>query len=172
MKRIFNLISTGFILAVTLSLFPPTARALDATAVLGQLKSELQNKGLTAADINAASQPIKTMLGLGASSNDVKNLLLAFAGKGFKGNDLGKLSALASELMKSGLPAKASEAFVSKGLEQAGASGAKGRDLIAKVQTLVGQKKEQLAQLKSIAAQNAQDAEKAKKKLNSLLGKS
>ena len=171
MKKIFIVLSMGFIFASSLSLFPANARALDANTVWGQLKGELLNKGLAAVDINASAQPVKTMLGLGANSADMKSLLLEFAGKGFKGNDLGKLSTLVSELMKSGLPVKASETFVSNALQKARASGATGSGLIAKVQTLVNQKKEQLAQLKNIADQNAQDVNKAKKKLNSILGR-
>ena len=150
--------------------YPSGGWALDLNAAYAQLKGELQSKGLPSSDISAAAGAAKQMLGLGASSTDVKNILLNLAGKGFKGADLGKLSGLVNELMKSGLPVKAAEGFIMQSIQKSGTGGAKGSEVISKIQTLVSQKKAQLDQLQSIAAQNRQDVDKAKKKLTSLLG--
>lgn len=174
MKRFFGVTLMALALGGGLLGFSTPAHALDANAAFNQLKTDLQGKGLAVSDINAAAQSVKTMLNLGASPGDMKNLLLDFSKKGFKGNDLGKLSGMVSELMKSRMPVKGAEGVVSQAVKRAEASGLKGKELIAKVQSVVNEKKAQLDQLKSIAAakksQAASEVEKAKKGFGSVLG--
>lgn len=151
------------------------AQAIDVNAVFQQLKGELLNKGLTASDINAAERPAKNMLSLGATQADVISVLVDFVAKGFKGNDLGSLVGMVSDLMKSGSSTKISVGTVSQAIQQASVLGLKGKDLLVKVQNIVNQKKAQLEQLKSgLGTQKSQitgEVDKAKKDLGSLLGK-
>lgn len=149
MKTSFSGIMAGVILGCGLLGFSGSAQALDADAAFQLLKTELQNEGLASNDIAAAAQPMKALLGLGASSADAKNVLLGLVSKGFKGQDLSSLTAMVGNLMQSGLPAKAASDFVTTAINQAKDSGLKGNDLVSKVQTMVLQRKVQLDLLKS-----------------------
>jgi len=88
------------------------AQALDVNTLFTALKSELGNKVVAANDINAAEQPIKKMLGMGASLAEVKSVLLDFIGKGFKGNNLSSLVSCVSDLMKKGTSVEMSEQII------------------------------------------------------------
>jgi len=123
------------------------AQALDVNTLFTALKSELGNKVVAANDINAAEQPIKKMLGMGASLAEVKSVLLDFIGKGFKGNNLSSLVSCVSDLMKNKEAIKGAAGFVSQAIKQASAMGLKGDGLVAKVQGIVGQKKASLGLL-------------------------
>ena len=149
MKKFFSGIAAGMILGSGLLCFSGSAQALDANAAFQMLKTELQNKGLASTDIMAAAQPMKDLLGLGASSAEVKNVLLNFAANGFKGQDLNRLTAMVGDLMKSGLPAKAALEFVTKAIDQTKAGGLKEDGLVSKVQTMVAERKAQLELIKS-----------------------
>ncbi len=140
MKRIF-IVSLFMCFISCLGPLTTKAQALDVNTLFTALKNELGDKVVAASDINAAEQPIKKLLGMGASLAEVKTVLLDFIGKGFKGNDLNSLVSCVSDLMKNKEAIKTAASFVSQAIGQASAMGLKGKDLIAKVQGLVSQKK-------------------------------
>jgi hypothetical protein len=140
------------------------AQALDTNAIFQQLKGELLNKGMAVTDIGAVEQPVKSMLSLGASQLDVKNILLDLVVKGFKGTDLGSLVGMVSDLMKSGGSTKLSADVVTQAIQQAGALGLKGKELLAQVGSVVNLKKASLNQLKG-------GTDSAKNSLGSIFGK-
>ena len=123
------------------------AYALDVNTLYTALKTELGNKVVAANDINAAEQPIKKILGMGANPVDVKSVLLDLISKGFKGNNLSGLVSCVSDLMKNGKAIKDASGFVSQAIQQAGAMGFKGPDLVTKVQGIVAQKQAALGLL-------------------------
>jgi len=140
MKKIF-IIGILVCFASCFSGILTNAQALDVNTLFTALKSELGSKIVAANDINAAEQPIKNLLGMGASLAEVKSALLDFIGKGFKGSNLGSLVSLVSDLMKNGEAIKGATNIVSRAIKQASAMGLKGEGLVARVQGIVGQKK-------------------------------
>ena len=140
MKRIFVIL----ILMCFVNCFSgilTNAQALNVNTLFTALKSELGSNIVAANDINAAEQPIKKILGMGASLAEVKSVLLDFIGKGFKGNNLSSLVSCVSDLMKNKEAIKGAAGFVSQAIKQASAMGLKGDGLVAKVQGIVSQKK-------------------------------
>ncbi len=156
MKKFFAGIAAGMVLGC--GLFAGSAQALDANAAFELLKTELQSKGVASNDIASAAQPLKDLLGLGANSADVKNTLLGFVNQGFKGQDLGRLTGMVGDLMKSELPIKPASEFVTQAIDQAKAGGLKGSDLVSKVQTMVSQRKAQIDLLKNQLAKTRKEA--------------
>lgn len=132
----------------------PARAAVDVNTLFGQLKDQLLKSGLSAADVSATASPVKSMLGLGAGSADIKNILLNLASQGFKGMDLGNLTALVSNLMQNGQAIQNAWGLVSQAIQQAKIGGLSGSDLVLKVQQVIGANIAKLNQLKS-AAQSA-----------------
>ena len=62
--------------------------AEDTDKVLNELQSELQNKGMPAAEIAKVKKPVKEMLGKGATKDGLKGVLLDLSNNGVKGKDL------------------------------------------------------------------------------------
>lgn len=127
----------------------PIAYALDVNAMFQQIKNELLNKGLTSTDVKAIEQPTKSLISSGANTTDIKNMLLDFANKGFKGTKLESLVSMVSDLVKSGDSLKVASGAVAQAVQTASASGLKGDSLIAKIRELVSQHKAQIDQVKS-----------------------
>jgi hypothetical protein len=139
MKRIFVIL----MLLCFVSCFSgilTNAQALDVNTLFTALKSELGSKVVADNGVNAAEQPIKKILGMGASLAEVKNVLLDFISKGFKGNNLSSLVSCVSDLMKNKEAIKGAAGFVFQAIQQASSMGLKGEDLVKKVQGIVGQK--------------------------------
>jgi hypothetical protein len=127
----------------------PIAYALDVNAIFQQLKNELLSKGLTSIDVKAVEQPTKNLISSGANTTDIKNMVLDFANKGFKGTKLESLVSIVSDLVKSGDSLKVASDSVSQAIQTASASGLKGDNLLAKIKELVSQHKAQIVQVKS-----------------------
>ncbi len=150
------------------------AQALDVNAVFGQLKSELLQKGMSTSDIKAVEPPVKNMLSLGGKQTDVKDVLLNLMAKGFKGNDFSSLVGMVSDLAKNGDSIKNAGTVVSQAIQGASLLGLKGKDLIAKVQNMVNQRKTQLNQIKGNATATGEQLKKTdaiKKGITSIFGK-
>lgn len=150
------------------------AEALDVNAIFGQLKSELLQKGMSAGDIKAVEPPVKSMLNLGGNQIDIKSILLDLMAKGFKGNDLSSLVSMVSDLTKNGEPVKNAGTVVSQAIQGANLLGLKGKDLIAKVQNMVNQRKTQLNQAKSnvtAVGEQLKKQELIKKNMTSIFGR-
>jgi len=146
MKRILMI---AVIMVFASYLTAPIVQALDVNAIFQQIKSELLGKGLTSTDLKAVEQPTKTLISSGASTSDIKSMLVDFANKGFKGTKLESLVTIVSDLVKKGDSLKVASGAVSSAIQTASASGLKGDTLIAKVKEIISQNKAQIDQAKS-----------------------
>jgi len=125
------------------------AQTQDVASELKELKTELQQKGLTQADIVAVEKPVKEMLSQGANKEDIKKTLVDLSSKGVTGGDLKASASSMSGLVKSGVASKEVGSIVSRAVKQAHAKGLKGKDLAAKVHEAIKQRKTEMEQVKA-----------------------
>lgn len=148
MRRIFVigvlLVCASFL--ITGSIY---AQAQDTTALFGELKEELQNKGINLEDVRAVEQPLKSMLRQGATKDELKNAVLDLSKRGIKGEELRNSVNSMNELVKSGMLAKEAGNVVSQAAHQAWALGLRGKDLAAKVREAARQRKTEMVQMKT-----------------------
>lgn len=121
----------------------------DVNMDFSKIKNELLAKGLSSSDVNAIENPAKSLLAVETSPVDIKNAILDFAAKGFKGTSLGSLMDMVNDLVKNGDSLKLAQMVVGQAADKAKASDAKGDALISKIQELVKKHTEQVKAVKS-----------------------
>lgn len=134
---------TGFLLVNS------TYAGEDATTAFGQLKAELENKGMHLKDINNAAKPIKEMLSKGATKEELKKVMLDLKEKEVTGKDLKESLNSMNDLVKDGESPKKAGNIVAQAAQQAKAQGLKGKELAAKVHEAIKQRKTEREQLKT-----------------------
>lgn len=148
MKKIF-IIGIALIYTSLMIVGLPHAQTEDTAAkVFDKLKTDLENKGVAAADITNIERPLKEMINKGATKDDLKKVLVDLANYGLKGKDLRDSVNSMNELVKSGETPKEAGNIVSKAAHQAHAQGLKGKELAAKVHEAIKQRKAQRQQEK------------------------
>lgn len=116
---------------------------------LNQLNSELEKGGIfTAAESKSMEKPLKNMLEKGAKKGDLKKVIADLSANGVKGDDLKKTVNTMNDLVNSGESPKEAGNIVSRAAHQAKAEGLKGKDLAARVQAAIQQRKSEKEQLK------------------------
>ena len=140
MKKIF-IFSLLLGTLLSLAVAPAGAEDKDTATALSELKTELQQKGVSQEEVKSIEQPLKNMLNKGANKNDLKNTVTDLSNSGLKGNDLKTSVNSMNDLVNSGETPKEAGNVVSQAAHQAQAQGLKGKDLAAKVQEAIKQRK-------------------------------
>ena len=124
--------------------------AEDTDKVLNELQSELQNKGMPAAEIAKVKKPVKEMLGKGATKDGLKGVLLDLSNNGVKGKDLRNSVDSMNNLIKSGESPQEAGNIVSRAVHQGQAQGLRGKALADRVHQAVHQMQTEKKELKEM----------------------
>ena len=90
------------LLGVMVCLVPLYVLGQEVSATVEELKSELQEEGISEEDVAAIEEPAKEMLEAGATKEDIKGTVGDLLGEGVEGEDLKRSMDSMSELVKDG----------------------------------------------------------------------
>lgn len=124
------------------------AEEIDINTEISQLKTELENNGVSPEDIKTIEKPTMEMLKKGAKREDLRNTIVGFSKKGIKGKELKNSINAMNELVKDGEDPKTAGNIVSQAVHQAQAEGLKGKELANRVHEAVRKRKEERMRLR------------------------
>jgi hypothetical protein len=148
------------------------ASAIDFGQLFAQVKSELMQKGVAAADVSSIQPAATNLLGLGISKENLVNIVMGLIGLGVNGNTLNSPLGALQGLVQSGEKPSLASNLMSMAINQVKSQNLTGNAAISKIVDFINQKKTDLLALKQ-QAQGTMQAPKdtINKSLGSLLGK-
>lgn len=135
----------------------PAYAVEDTEKSFGEIKQELQAKGLASAEIDEAKGPIVEMLGKGATKDEIVKPALDLSNNGVGGRDLKLSLDSMNDLVKNGKSPLEAGNIVSQAVAQAKTEGLKGAALADKVH--------QATQAMQAEKQAAQELKKEEKEI-------
>ena len=148
------------------------ATAVDLGQLFNQVKSELLQKGVAAADVNTIQPTATSLLGLGITKASLVNMVVDLVALKVKGPSLnGPLQALQS-LVQTGEKPNIASNLIATAISQAKAQNLTGNSAVSKIVDFINQKKSEFLALKEKAKNQIQTQQgKINKSLDSFLGK-
>lgn len=142
MKKILVILTLLSLVGLVTSIYA-VAQEKNVDAACAELAGELRQEGVSRRDVKAIEVPVKNMLKKGATKKNIKDAVGNLSAGGVKGKALRQSVEAMNELVQDGENSKVAGNIVSRAAHRAQAQGLKGKDLAAKVQEAVQQRKQE-----------------------------
>ncbi|MCX5714795.1 MAG: hypothetical protein NT033_08360 [Candidatus Omnitrophica bacterium] len=124
------------------------ASAVDLGQLFGQVKSELLQKGVAAADVNTIQPTASNLLKLGVSKDSLVDMVKGLVGSGVNGNALNSPLEALKNLIQSGEKPSLASNLMSLAINQVKSQNLTGNGAVSKIVNFINQKKAEFLSLK------------------------